>query len=289
MEITTIEQAVSRYVRDGQTVYLAGFTHLIPFSFGHELIRQGYRGLTVGRATPDLICDQMIAAGVVRRLIFSYAGNPGVGLLRCFRRAVETGDLQLEEYSHFELIARLQAGAAGLPFWPVLTEENDLTRRRGRPSVRSPFGGELVPVVPPLRPDVTMLHAHLADDAGNVYAWGLLGDVREAALAAGKVLVSVEEMRPAVELRRERDHLLLPGFRVDTVSVEPWGAHPSYVQGRYDRDQDFYSEWDRLTRDPEAVAGWLRRFVHGVPDRSRYLDLLEPGLLRSLRQRAAGG
>lgn len=289
MELVPIREAVSHHVRDGQTVYLAGFTHLIPFAFGHEIIRQHRRHLTLCRATPDLIYDQMIAAGVADRVIFSYAGNPGVGLLHAFRRAVEAGQIELDEYSHFELIARLQAGAAGLPFWPLRTLENDLTRRRPRPTVPSPYGPEHVAVVPPLRPDVTILHAHCADPDGNVYAWGLLGEVREAALAAHKVLVSVEEIRPAGQLREQREHLLLPAFRVASVSVEPWGAHPSYVQGMYDRDQDFYNEWDRLSREPTATAAWLQRWVCDIPDRSGYLQMWPATRLTRLRQAASDG
>lgn len=285
-ELLTVQEAIRRHVHDGQTLYLAGFTHLIPFAFGHEIIRQGRRHLTLCRATPDLIYDQMIGAGVVDRLVFSYAGNPGLGLLQIFRRAVERAEVEIDEYTHFELVARLQAGAADLPFWPIRSMENDLTRRRPRPRVASPFGDGDVAVVPALKPDVTLLHAHCADEDGNVYAWGLLGEVREAALAARRVLVSVEEIRPAASLRRERDHLLLPGFRVASVSLAPWGAHPSYVQHLYDRDTEFYTEWDRIARDPEATREWLARYVYGVQTREDYLRLFPADRLASLREAA---
>ncbi len=283
-----LREAVARHVADGQVLYLAGFSHLIPFAFGHEVVRRRYRRLTLCRATPDLLYDQMIAAGVAERVVFSYAGNPGVGLLPAFRRAAERGEIELDEWSHFELVARLQAGAAGLPFWPLRSLDNDLTRRRPRPTVESPFGGEAVAVVPALTPDVTLLHAHCADEDGNVYVWGLLGEMREAALAARRVLVSVEERRPAADLRRQSAHLLLPGFRVDTLSVVPWGAHPSYALGLYDRDRAFYLEWDRLARDPAAVADWLDRYVYGVEDHPQYLDRLPAGRLRQLEEDAAG-
>lgn len=288
-EFLSLEEAVSGHVHDGQTIYLAGFTHLIPFAFGHEIIRQGRRRLTLCRATPDLIYDQMIAAGVAERVVFSYAGNPGVGLLRVFRRAVENGELEIDEYTHFELVSRLSAGAAGLPFWPLRSLENDLTLGRPRPHVQSPFGDGEVAVVPALRPDVTLLHAHAADEEGNVYCWGLLGEVREAAFAASRVLVSVEEIRPAAELRRERDHLLIPGFRVDSVSLAPWGAHPSYVHGVYDRDTIFYTEWDQISRSPEATEAWLHKYVHGVRDRAEYIRLLPPGRLQDLKEAAESG
>lgn len=283
-QFADLRDAVAGRIQDGQTVYLAGFTHLIPFAFGHEIIRQGRKHLTLCRATPDLVYDQMIAAGVADRLVFSYAGNPGLGLLQVFRRAVERGEIEIDEYTHFELVARLEAAAAGLPFWPIRSLENDLSLRRPRPRITSPFGNGDVAVVPPLRPDVTLVHAHCADEHGNVYAWGLLGEMREAALAAETVLVSVEEIRPAADLRRERDHLLLPGFRVDSVSLAPWGAHPSYVQDVYDRDTAFYTEWDAISRDPEATRRWLERYVYGVRDRAAYLKLLPEDRLRTLRE-----
>lgn len=281
-----LEDAVREYVHDGDVLYLAGFTHLIPFAFGHEIIRQGLQHLTLCRATPDLLYDQMLAAGVADRVVFSYAGNPGVGNLPVFRRVVEAGEIGIEEYTHFELVARLAAGAAGLPFWPLRSLENDLSLRRPRPKVRSPFGDEEVPVVPALNPDVTLLHAHAADEDGNIYARGLLGEVREAALAARLVIASVEEVLPASELRKDRDHLLLPGFRVTNVSLAPWGAHPSYVHGLYDRDTTFYTEWDALARDPASVAAWLEQFVYGVKDRDDYLRQLPQDRLAALKEAA---
>lgn len=288
-EFLPLDEAVERYVHDGASVYLAGFTHLIPFAFGHEIIRQGRRHLTLCRATPDLLYDQMIAAHVADRVVFSYAGNPGVGNLPAFRRAVEQGEIEIEEYTHFELVARLAAGAAGLPFWPLRSLENDLSLRRPRPRLRSPFGDEEVAVVPPLQTDVTLVHAHVADEDGNLYAWGLVGEIREAALAAKAVIASVEEIRPAAVLRAERDHLLLPGFRVASVCVAPWGAHPSYVLGRYDRDTAFYTEWDSLARDPAATEAWLQRFVYGVKDRAAYIGLWAPDRLAALREAAQHG
>lgn len=283
----SIRDAVKAHVKDGDVVYMAGFSHLLPFAFGHEIIRQKRRDLTLCRATPDLLYDQMIAAGCARRVVFSYAGNPGVGLLPAFRRAVEEGGIALEEYTHFEMVARLQAGAAGLPFWPLKSMDNDLSRRRGRPRVEDPFTGEAVPVVPALRPDVTILHAHVADPEGNVYARGILGETREAALAARKVLVSVEEIQPAHVLRPRYGELLLPGFRLTTVSVEPWGAHPSYVQGVYGRDNAFYAQWPAIARDPDRLEAWLATFVRSVADRKGYLSLLPKGHLERLKEGAA--
>lgn len=288
-EFLSMREAVRTYVHDHDTVYLAGFTHLIPFAFAHEIIRQAKRHLTLCRMTPDLIYDQMLAGGVADRLVFSYAGNPGLGNLNAFRRLVETGAIEIEEYTHFELVSRLAAGAAGVPFWPLRSLANDLTRLRSRPVVVDPFGGGEVAVVKALSPDVTLLHAHVADEAGNVYAWGLLGEVKEAALAATRVVVSVEEVVPAEALRAERDHLLIPGFLVHAVVTCAHGAYPSYVLGRYDRDSDFYREWDAISRSPEATAAWLDRYVHAVGDHAAYVDLLPPGRIAALEEAARHG
>jgi len=288
-EFLTMREAVGKYVHDGDTVYLAGFTHLIPFAIAHEIIRQGRRHLTLCRMTPDLVYDQMLAAGVADRLIFSYAGNPGLGNLHAFRRLVEEGAVAIEEYTHFELVARLAAGAAGVPFWPLRSLPNDLTRGRPRPSVEDPFGGGEVPVVRALVPDVTLLHAHAADEAGNVYARGLLGEVKEAAFAAGRVVVSVEEVVSERWLREDRDHLLIPGFRVDAVVACPFGAHPSYALGRYDRDTAFYLEWDDISRAADRTRAWLDRHIYGTADHEGYLALLPAGRLADLEEAARRG
>jgi len=287
MQWLSTADAVKRYVHDGQTLYFAGFTHLIPFALGHEVIRQKRRHLTLCRATPDLLYEHMIAAQVADKIVFSYAGNPGVGLLPVFRRAVEQEVVAIEEWTHFEMVARLAAGAAGLPFWPVNTLDNELSQRRPRPRVASPFSPDEVPVVPPLIPDVTLLHAHAADDAGNVYVSGLLGDIREAALAGRQVLVSVEQRLPAATIRATALTLLLPAFRVTSVSVEPWGAHPSYVFGQYERDTQFYQDWDTRGRNPDLVAAWLDSFVYGVANRDEYIRHQPAAHLSALREAAS--
>lgn len=286
MQWLSAAEAVSEYVKDGQTLYLAGFTHLIPFALGHEIIRQRRRHLTLCRATPDLLYEHMIAGQVADQVVFSYAGNPGVGLLPVFRRAVEQGTIGIQEWTHFEMVARLAAGAAGLPFWPLNTLDNELTERRPRPRVQSPFTDDQVAVVPPLVPDVTLVHTHAADDAGNLYVDGLLGDIREAVLAGRQVVASVEQRLPAAQIRATRLTLLLPAFRVASVSVEPWGAHPSYVFGQYDRDTAFYRDWDERGRDESAVESWLDEFVYGLASRAEYLQRQPPGRLSALREAA---
>jgi glutaconate CoA-transferase subunit A len=274
-KVTTTRAAVAAHVRDGDTVVIEGFTHLICFAAGHEIIRQRRRDLTLCRLTPDLIYDQMIAAGCARKLVFSWAGNPGAGSLHAFRRAVEGQGplLELEEYSHFGMVGRLSAGAARLPFWPMRNYTGtDLPAVNHRiAQVQCPYTGERLATVPALNPDVTIVHAQRADDQGNTQIWGLLGVQKEAAFASRRVIVVVEELVDERVIRADPNRTLIPGIAVDAVVVEPWGAHPSYAQGYYDRDNDFYVRWEPISRDPAALARYLEEFVYGVADRAGYV------------------
>jgi glutaconate CoA-transferase, subunit A len=268
-KVTSMRDAVARLVRDGDTVVIEGFTHLICFAAGHEIIRQRRRDLTLCRLTPDLIYDQMIAAGCARKLVFSWAGNPGAGSLHAFRRAVEGKG----GASHFGMVGRLSAGAAGLPFWPMRNYMGtDLPVANPRiATVECPYTGERLATVPALTPDVTIVHAQRADAQGNTQIWGLLGVQKEAAFASRRVIVVVEELVDETVIRADPNRTLIPGLAVDAVVVEPWGAHPSYAQGYYDRDNEFYVGWEKISRDPGALAGYLDEFVYGVPDRAEYV------------------
>jgi glutaconate CoA-transferase subunit A len=271
-----MKEAVGTHVHDGDTVVIEGFTHLICFAAGHEIIRQGRRDLVLCRLTPDLIYDQMIAAGCARKLVFSWAGNPGAGSLHAFRRAVEGkggGPLELEEYSHFGMVGRLSAGAARLPFWPMRNYMGtDLPAANPWiATVDCPYTGERLAAVPALNPDVTIVHAQRADAEGNAQIWGLLGVQKEAAFASDRVIVVVEELVDERVIRADPNRTLIPGLVVDAVVVEPWGAHPSYAQGYYDRDNEFYVQWEAISRDPAALARYLDEFVRGVKDRAEYV------------------
>jgi len=333
-KVTSMREAVAEIVRDGDTVAIEGFTHLICFSAGHEIIRQGKRDLTLARLTPDLVYDQMVAAGVARKLIFSWLGNPGVGGLHAIRRRIEAGmsgpaartdatgegagpangsepergermaaetqvghasleleaqvghaSLELEEYSHFGMVGRYTAGAMNLPFFPLRSYfESDLPRVNPliRP-VRSPYGQETVYAVPPLKPDVTIIHAQRADPSGNTQVWGLLGCQKEASFAARRVIVVVEELVEEQVVRADPNRTIVPGMIVDAVVVEPFGAHPSYAQGYYDRDNRFYLEWDSISRDARRLDEWLREWVLGVADRAEYVEKLGQERIASLR------
>jgi glutaconate CoA-transferase subunit A len=283
-----MRDAVAEVVHDGDVVAIEGFTHLICFAAGHEIIRQRKRDLTLARLTPDLIYDQMIAAGTARKLVFSWLGNPGVGGLHAIRRRVEDADpapLELEEYSHFGMVGRYTAGASNLPFFPLRSYfESDLPKANPliRP-IRSPYGDETVYAVPPLKPDVTVVHAQRADAEGNTQMWGLLGCQKEAAFAAERVIVVVEELVDEAVIRADPNRTVIPGLIVDAVVVEPWGAHPSYVQGAYDRDNHFYRDWDAIARDAATTQAWLDEWVYGVSGRAEYMDKLGAERVASLR------
>jgi glutaconate CoA-transferase subunit A len=281
-KVTSLREAIATLVHDGDSVAIEGFTHLICFAAGHEIIRQQRRELTLIRMTPDVIYDQMIGAGVARKLVFSWLGNPGVGGLHAIRRVTEGAEatLELEEYSHFGMVGRYLAGATGLPFYPLRSYEGT-DMPVANPAIRalaSPYGDDTVYVVPPINPDVTIVHAQRADAAGDTQVWGLLGSQKEAAFAAKRVIVVVEELVDESVIRADPNRTIIPGTIVDAVAVVPFGAHPSFAQGYYDRDNTFYVEWDAVSRDAAATAAWLDRYVHGVADHAEYLAALGPGV-----------
>ena len=278
-KIVSMREAVATYVTDNCSVVIEGFTAFICFAAGHEIIRQKRRNLTLIRMTPDLIYDQMIAAGTARKLIFSYMGNPGVGSLYCIRRAVEKNipcALELEEYSHYGLVGRYAAGASRLPFFPLrsylgsdMLVANPLIK-----TINDPYGSGKIAVVPPLNPDVAILHAQRADRQGNTQLWGLLGMQKEVAFAAKHVIVVVEEIIDEATVRADPNRTLIPGLIVDAVVHEPYGAHPSYVQGYYDRDNESYLTWDKLSQDHTAVVSWLNEWVYGLENHAAYVRKL---------------
>ncbi len=286
-KVASMRDAIATLVRDGDSVAIEGFTHLICFAAGHEIIRQRRRDLTLIRMTPDVIYDQMIGAGVASKLVFSWLGNPGVGGLHAIRRVTEGpgASLELEEYSHYGMVGRYIAGATNLPFFPLRSYyETDMpvANPRIRP-LPSPYGDEQVYVVPPLRPDVTIIHAQRADAAGDTQMWGLLGAQKEAAFAADRVIVVVEELVDESVIRADPNRTVIPGLIVDAVVVEPFGAHPSYAQGHYDRDNTFYVEWDAVSRDAAGLEAWLGQWVHGLGGRAEYMERLGPQARERIR------
>jgi glutaconate CoA-transferase, subunit A len=277
MRFLTLHDAIAEFVRDGDCLALEGFTHLIPFAAGHEIIRQRRRDLHLVRMTPDLIYDQMIGMGCASRLTFSWGGNPGVGSLHRLRDAVEQqwpNALQLNEHSHAGMAAAFCAGAARLPFG-MLRGYLDTDLHAHNPDIRSvvcPFTGERIAAVPAINPDVTVVHAQQADHQGNIALHGIVGAAREAALAAKTVIVTVEEIVDA--LPPAMNAIVLPHWLVAAVVHCPGGAYPSYAQGYYDRDNAFYQRWDEIAREREAFRHWMQRHVLDVADHRAHLATL---------------
>jgi glutaconate CoA-transferase, subunit A len=271
--------AVGALVRDGDTVAIEGFTHLICFAAGHEIIRQRKRELTLCRLTPDVIYDQMIGAGVATKLVFSWLGNPGVGSLHAIRRCIERADpqeLEVEEYSHFGMVSRYVAGASGLPFMPLRSYfESDLPRANPRiVPIQSPYGDETVYAVPPLHPDVSIVHTQRADTDGNAQIWGFLGCQKEAAFAADRVIVVCEEIVDPRIIRADPNRTVIPGLIVDAVVEQPKACHPSFAQGYYDRDNRFYVDWDHVSRDADRLSAWLNEWVYELDGHAQYVEKL---------------
>jgi glutaconate CoA-transferase, subunit A len=276
-EIVSLAEAVEQAIHDGDAVAMEGFTHLIPFAAGHEVIRQRRRNLTLIRMTPDLIYDQLIGAGCARKLIFSWGGNPGVGSLHRFRDAVEhawPAALEIEEHSHAGMANRYVAGASGLPF-AVLRGYNgtDLYRQETLPAsddtaptikpITCPFTGETLTAVAAIRPDVAVIHAQRADRSGNVQFWGIAGVQKEAVLSSQRSVVTVEEVVDRLDPRP--GEVVLPSWTVSYVAHVPGGAHPSYALGYTVRDNDYYMAWDAISRDRDAFSRWLHEQVYPVP------------------------
>jgi glutaconate CoA-transferase, subunit A len=272
-----LAEAIEHYVADGMRIALEGFTHLIPFAAGHEIIRQQRRGLHLIRMTPDLIYDQMIGMGCARHLTFSWGGNPGVGSLHRLRDAVEhrwPQPLQLNEHSHAGMAAAYTAGASRLPFG-MLRGYQDTDLPAHNPTIREvrcPFSGEMLAAVPAINPDLTILHAQLADRQGNVAMHGIIGASREAALAAKSLLVTVEQI--VDELPPAMNAIVLPGWVVSAVVLCPGGAYPSYAHGHYARDNAFYQRWDAIARDRDSFLAWMDRHVLRTADHRCFLDSL---------------
>jgi len=284
-KIMAMDEAIRRFVHDGDVIVIEGFTHLICFAAAHEIIRQRRRDLTVCRLTPDLIYDQLIGAGCVRRLIFSWAGNPGAGPLYALRRAVEQGipnSIELEEYSHYGMVARLTAGAAKLPFYPLRNYMgSDLPRVNPMiKTIACPFTGEVLAAVPALNPDTAIIHAQRADENGNSQIWGLIGVQKEAAFASRNTIVVAEEIVSESVIRSDPNRTLIPGMIVSAVVHEPFGCHPSFAQGFYDRDNDFYVRWREISENEALFNRYLEEWVYGVRDRGEYVRRMGPQIDR---------
>jgi glutaconate CoA-transferase, subunit A len=277
MPLLSLSEAIARHVHDGQSVALEGFTHLIPFAAGHEIIRQQRRGLHLIRMTPDLIHDQMIGAGCAAHLTFSWGGNPGVGSLHRLRDALEKQwpqPLAITERTHAEMAIAYQAGASGLPCGLMRHYAPTDLDRRDAPAatLTCPFSGAALRAIPAITPDVTILHGQAVDAEGNVLLRGILGAAREAALAARCLLVTAEAQVP--RLKAPMNAVVLPHWMISAVSIVAGGAHPSYAAGCYERDNRFYVAWDEIARDRDRFQQWMREYVFASRDHAQLLRRL---------------
>jgi glutaconate CoA-transferase subunit A len=292
-KIMSMKEAINKYVSDGESVYISGFTHLINFSAAHEIIRQKKRDLILARLTPDVVYDQMVAAKVAKKIIFSYLGNPGVGSLHCIRRSVEKGipkKVEIEEYTHGSFIGAIFAGAANLPFYPSVSVKNtDLPKyNKNYALIKNPFNDEEITVVKPLRFDVAIIHVQRADKMGNSQIWGLIGEQKEVAFASKKVIISAEEIVNEDVIKRDPNRTIIPHFIVSAVVHEPWAAHPSYAQGFYDRDNEFYVSWDKISRDISETEKYLDEWIFSIENRLEYIKKLGQDKIAKLKMKYKG-
>ncbi|NCN26884.1 CoA transferase subunit A [bacterium] len=290
-KLVSLKEAVAECVQDEDTLVIEGFTHLICHAAGHEIIRQKKKNLTLARLTPDTVYDQMIEAGVCKKLVFSWAGNPGVGSLHAVRRHTEakyTERIELEEYSHGGMMTRLQAGSMGQPFG-MIQSFNGTDIPKVNPAIKEitcPYTQKKIQTVPALNPDVCVVHVQRADKNGNAQVWGLMGTQKESAFAAKKVIVVAEEIVEASVIRRDPNRTLIPEVIVDCVVHEPWGCHPSFAQGYYDRDNDFYVNWDVISRDSKTYADWLNEFVYSSENHADYMKKLGTKTMERLKAKS---
>lgn len=280
----SLEQSVAEFVSDGDTIFLGGFGHAVPSAAVREIIRQGKRDLTVVRSGCDILVDLLIASGCVRKVVFGWIGNPGIGLAHAFRRAVDDGSIEYEEWTNFSLVLRLEAARLGVPFLPArILRAGDV--RSALPDLKDvtcPFTGEHLTAIPAIRIDTALVHAQRADAAGNVQLWGVVGDTSTGAMAAERVVATVEEIVPDDVVHDSANLTIVPAHRVATVAVVPWGAHPSYVDGHYGRDDEHYAMYDRMARTREGLETYLRTWVDGPASQEDYRRLIDEESLRAV-------
>ena len=289
MKVMSLADAVSLHVRDGDTVFVGGFAHCIPYAAAHAIIRQGKRDLTICRSGGDLVVDLLIASGAARKVIIGYLGNPGIGLAHAFRRAAETAAIEIEDWTNFAICLRLHAGALGLPFIPAATLlAGDMPTKQAIDvrTVECPFTGETLAAIPALNPDVALVHAQRADTSGNIQMWGILGDTVDGAKASRRVIATVEQVVPDGVIKANPNWTILPAYRVDAVCVVPFGAYPSYVHSFYDRADAFFVEYDSFARSAEKLESYISDWIRAPADWSAFLRKVGRERLDELKARA---
>jgi len=278
-KIMSTQEAIKKFIKDGDSLMVSGFPHLIPSALGHEVIRQGKKNLTLIKESPEVLGDLMVGAGCVKKVIFGFMGIPSMGSCPELRRAIEGRsklNLEIEEYTHYSFCAAVHAAAVGVPFLPIRTNlgSDYMKINQKLKEIECPFTGQKLCLVQALKADVALLHAQRADENGNIQVWGIPGQHRDKAMASKKVIVSVEEIVTEEEIRRDPDRTIIPSFKVNAIVKEPWGAHPSYVQGFYDRDENMYQSYGETAKTNEGFQKYIEEWVLNVPDRKRYVEKL---------------
>ena len=289
-KIVSLESAITDNIKPGNIVFLGGFGHAIPFYSSHEIIRQNIKDLTICRSGADILFDQMIASGIVSKVIFGYIGNPGVGLSHSFRKAVKDHKILLEEWTNYSLILRLHAGRMGLPFIPSkILQIGDMPDNiKYMKTIKCPYTDINMSAIPALVPDVAVIHAQQADEFGNIQMWGVDGDTIEGALASNKIIVSVERIVDNSEIKKFPDRTVIPAHRVSAVVELPWGAYPSYVTDFYSRDDKHYIEYDKISRDPDLLNGYIDKWIRNIESIEEYKKLIGMKKLKELQNGICG-
>lgn len=286
----TISALVEEHIKDGDTIFVGGFGHCVPFALGFEIIRQGKKDLTLCRSGTDILFDILIGAGSASKVIFGYLGNPGIGLGHAFRRAVKAGTLAYEDWTNFAMILRLEAARQGVPFLPSrILQLGDIAGVSiDVKTMECPYSGETLACIPALKPDVALIHAQQADTAGNVQFIGVDGDTVTGALASERILVTVERFVDAQDIKKAPESTRIPAHRVTGVAELPWGAHPSYVEGYYGRDDTHFVDYDKQARDEEGLNDYLRCWVGDCKDHGAYLEAVGDARLAELKALSSG-
>ena len=284
-----ISALVEEHIKDGDTIFIGGFGHCVPFALGFEIIRQGKKNLTLCRSGTDILFDILIGAGVTSKVVFGYLGNPGIGLGHAFRRAVQAGTLAYEDWTNMAMILRLEAARQGVPFLPSrILQLGDIAGASiDVRTVNCPYTGEKLACIPALKPDVALVHAQQADNAGNIQMIGVDGDTVTGAMASVKILVTVEQFVETAEIEKMPEVTRIPGYRTTGVAELAWGAHPSYVEGAYGRDDDHFHAYDREARMEKGLADYIRRYVYNCADHAAYIETVGKERLAELRAQSS--
>jgi len=289
-KISNINETIKNNITDNDTIFIGGFGHLIPFFLSHELIRQNKKNLTICRSGADILFDQLIAAKIIKKVIFGYIGNPSIGLSHSFNRAYKSKKIEVEEWTNQSMILRFHAARMGVSYLPskILQIGDKPPSIDYLQSTSCPYTGNIYSAIPSLKPDVALIHAQKADKYGNVQMWGIDGDTIEGALASDKIIVSVEKIIDNETLKLSPEKTVIPSHRVTSIVEVPFGAYPSYVSGFYSRDDDHYKEYDSISRDEDKLAQYLDEWIYSSETITEYQEMIGKEKLIDLEKGPCG-